>query len=68
MSKILDMAVAIDEEFDKLRYEIETIHCHANQLEEQLACQKMKNCAWLVCFESQLIEWNERKFDFPLFF
>lgn len=45
MSKILDMAVAIDEEFDKLRYEIETIHCHANQLEEQLACQKMKKCA-----------------------
>lgn len=52
MSKILDMAVAIDEEFDKLRYEIETIHCHANQLEEQLACQKVKNRAWLVCFES----------------
>ena len=45
MSKILDMAVAIDEEFDKLRYEIETIHCHTNQLEEQLACQKMKNRA-----------------------
>ena len=45
MSKILDMAVAIDEEFDKLRYEIETIHCHANQLEEQLAYQKMKNRA-----------------------
>ena len=45
MSKILDMAVAIDDEFDKLRYEIETIHCHANQLEEQLACQKMKNCS-----------------------
>lgn len=45
MSKILDMAVAIDEEFDKLRYEIETIHCHANQLEEQLDCQKMKNRA-----------------------
>ena len=39
------MAVAIDEEFDKLRYEIETIHCHANQLEEQLACQKVKNHA-----------------------
>ena len=39
------MAVAIDEEFDKLRYEIETIHCHANQLEEQLACQKVKNRA-----------------------
>ena len=45
MSKILDMAVAIDEEFDKLRYEIETIHCYAIQLEEQLACQKVKNRA-----------------------
>lgn len=45
MSKILDMAVAIDEEFDKLRYEIETIHCYVNQLEEQLACQKVKNRA-----------------------
>lgn len=43
MSKILDMAVAIDEEFDKLRYEIESINCHANQLEEQLAYQKAKN-------------------------
>lgn len=43
MSKILDMAVAIDEEFDKLHYEIESINCHAHQLEEQLAYQKAKN-------------------------
>ena len=43
MSKILDMAVAIDEEFNKLRCEIESINCHANQLEEQLAHQKAKN-------------------------
>ena len=43
MSKIIDMAVAIDEEFDKLRYEIETINCYAHQLEEQVACQKAKN-------------------------
>lgn len=43
MSKILDMAVAIDEEFDKLRYEIESINCHVHQLEEQLAHQKAKN-------------------------
>lgn len=45
MSKILDMAVAINEEFDKLRYEIESINCHAHQLEGQLACQKVKNRA-----------------------
>lgn len=43
MSKILDMAVAIDEEFDKLRYDIETLNCHVHQLEEQLAYQKVKN-------------------------
>ena len=34
MSKIVDMAVAIDEEFDKLRYEIDTVNCYAHQLEE----------------------------------
>ena len=43
MSKIIDMAVAIDEEFDKLRYEIDSINCYAHQLEEQLAYQKAKN-------------------------
>lgn len=43
MSKIIDMAIAIDEEFDKLRYEIESIKCYAHQLEEQVACQKAKN-------------------------
>ena len=45
MSKIIDMAVAIDEEFDKLRYEIDSINCYAHQLEEQLAYQKAKNRA-----------------------
>lgn len=43
MSKILDMAVAIDEEFDKLHLKIESINCHAHQLEEQMAYQKAKN-------------------------
>jgi AmiR/NasT family two-component response regulator len=43
MSKIIDMAMAIDEEFDKLRYEIESIKCYTHQLEEQMDCQKAKN-------------------------
>ena len=43
MSKIMDMAMAIEEEFDKLRYEIESVNCYAHQLEEQVACQKAKN-------------------------
>jgi hypothetical protein len=43
MSKIVDMAIAIDEEFDKLHYEIESVNCYAHQLEEQVACQKAKN-------------------------
>lgn len=45
MSKIVDMAMAIDEEIDKLHYEIDTINCYAHQLEEQLAHQKAKNRA-----------------------
>jgi hypothetical protein len=34
MSKIIDMAVAIDEEFNKLHHEIESVNCYAHQLEE----------------------------------
>ena len=43
MSKIVEMAVAIDEEFDKLRYEIDSINCYAHQLEEEIAHQRAKN-------------------------
>ena len=43
MSKIIDMAMAIDEEFDKLHYEIESVNCYVHQLEEQVVCQKAKN-------------------------
>ena len=45
MSKIVDMAIAIDEEFDKLRYEIDSINCYAHQLEEEMAHQRAKNRA-----------------------
>ena len=39
MSKIIDMAMAIDEEIEKLRYEVESVNCYAHQLEEQVAHQ-----------------------------
>ena len=45
MSKIIDMAIAIDEELNKLRLEIESTKCYAHQLEEQVACQKTTNRA-----------------------
>ena len=45
MSKIIDMAMAIDEEIDKLRYEVESVNCYAHQLEEEVAHQRAKNRA-----------------------
>lgn len=45
MGKIVDMAIAIDEEFDKLHYEIDSINCYAHQLEEEIAHQRAKNRA-----------------------
>ena len=45
MSKIVEMAIAIDEEIDKLRYEIESVNCHAHQIEEELQREKAKNRA-----------------------
>ena len=45
MSKIIDMAMAIDEEIEKLRYEVESVNCYAHQLEEQVAQQQAKNRA-----------------------
>ena len=43
MSKIIDMAIAIDEEIEKLRYEVESVNCYAHQLEEQVTHQRAKN-------------------------
>lgn len=45
MSKIVELAKAIDEEIDKLRYEVESVNCYAHQLEEQVAHQQAKNRA-----------------------
>ena len=43
MSKIIEMAKAIDEEIDKLRYEITSVNCYVHQLEEEVAHQRAKN-------------------------
>ncbi len=43
MSKIVELAKAIDEEIDKLRYEVESVNCYAHQLEEEIAHQRAKN-------------------------
>ena len=43
MSKIIDMAMAIDEEIEKLRYEVESVNCYAHQLEEEVVHQRAKN-------------------------
>ena len=43
MSKIVELAKAIDEEIDRLRYEVESVNCYAHQLEEQIAHQRAKN-------------------------
>ena len=43
MSKIIDMAMAIDEEIEKLRYEITSVNCYVHQLEEEVAHQRAKN-------------------------
>jgi hypothetical protein len=45
MSKIVELAKAIDEEIDKLRYEVESVNCYAHQLEEEVAHQRAKNRA-----------------------
>ena len=45
MSKIIDMAMAIDEEIEKLRYEVESVKCYTHQLEEEVAHQRAKNRA-----------------------
>lgn len=42
MSKIIEMAKAIDEEIEKLRYEVESVNCYAHQLEE-VEHQRAKN-------------------------
>lgn len=60
MSKIIDMAVAIDEEFNKLRSEIESINCRVHRLEEQAACQKAKNHA-IVSMLRELADRIERE-------
>ena len=43
MSKIIDMAIAIDKELSDLQTEIANANCRVYQLEEQLAYQKTKN-------------------------
>ena len=45
MSKIVELAKAIDEEIDSLRYEVESVNCYAHQLEEEVAHQRAKNRA-----------------------
>ena len=43
MSKIIDMAIAIDEEFQDLQNQIAITNNRVYELEEQLAHQKAKN-------------------------
>lgn len=43
MSKIIDMAIAIDEEFQDLRNQVAVVNHRVYELEEQLAYQKAKN-------------------------
>lgn len=43
MSKIIDMAMAIDEEFQDLRNQVAVANHRVYELEEQLAYQKAKN-------------------------
>lgn len=45
MSRIIELAQEIDREMDSLRYEIESVNCHAHQIEEQLQREKAKNRA-----------------------
>ena len=43
MSKIIDMAIAIDEEFQDLRNQVAVVNQRVYELEEQLTYQKAKN-------------------------
>lgn len=45
MSRIIELAQEIDKEMDSLRYEIDSVNCHAHQIEEQLQREKAKNRA-----------------------
>lgn len=45
MSRIIELAQEIDKEIDSLRYEIDSVNCHAHQIEEQLQREKAKNRA-----------------------
>ena len=45
MSKIIELAQAIDHEINNLQIQIESVNCHAHQIEEELQREKAKNRA-----------------------